>query len=489
MSDRVEQPFAFVIFGASGDLSRRKLIPALYHLASLGRLPDKYAVVGTSRTEMTDEQFRDLVKDAVREHEAEEHKSMPADAGSLPASVYYQAGDTSKPESVSGLKTRLQELDGKLGLNGNRLYYLAVSPDLVPSIIENMIAAGMFEETNGSWVRVVFEKPFGNDLESARQLNAMIRKVLREDQIFRIDHYLGKESVQNILTFRFGNTIFEPLFNRSYVANVRITVAETIGMEGRRGGYYDKSGALRDIVQNHVLQLLCLIAMEPPASFGAESIRDEKVKVLQTLEPMTVKQVGESTVRGQYNGYRNEPGIDPNSMTESFVALRTTVENWRWSGVPIIIQTGKKLWRKLTSVEIEFKQPPLCLFREFAECPPNPNSLEIRIQPNEGISLSFVCKQPGTKYAVQDVNMDFSYSGKFDQPGPEAYERLLLEALHGDTSLFTRSDEVELAWRFTSSILEGWSKLQPPAFPNYEPGTHGPAEASRLLNPIQTRRQ
>jgi len=490
MSDEVKkQPFAFVIFGASGDLSRRKLIPALYHLATLGYLPQNYAVVGTARTGMTDDTFREFVRDAIQEHSREEDSGASADAATFLRFVFYQPGDTTKPQSVAALKTRLDQLDQEFGLKGNRLFYLAVAPDLVQSIIKNLDASGMLEQVRGSWVRVVFEKPFGHDLQSARDLNAALRRVLHEDQIYRIDHYLGKESVQNILTFRFGNAIFEPIFNRTHVNNIRITAAETIGREGRRGAYYDTAGALRDVVQNHVLQLLCLIAMEAPASFDAESIRDEKVKVLRSLVPMNSKQVAASTLRGQYKGYRGEEGVDPESTTETYVALQTTIENWRWSGVPIMIQSGKKLRRKITNIEVEFNQPPLCLFREFAECPPNPNSLEVRVQPNEGISLSFVCKQPGTKYAVQDVKMDFSYKGSFEQRSPEAYERLLLEALHGDASLFTRSDEVELAWRFISAISEGWSKLPPPPFPNYEPATQGPAEASRLLNPTQTRRQ
>jgi len=489
MSEEVKEPFAFVIFGATGDLSRRKLIPALYHLASLGYLPPKYAVLGTSRTGMTDDAFREMALAAIQEHGRDEDGAAPPDSSRFLPHLYYQAGDTTKPEALQALKSRIDQLDKQLGLSGNRLFYLAVAPDLAPDIVRNLHRMGMLEQRDRSWVRVVFEKPFGHDFESARELNAAIRKVLHEDQIFRIDHYLGKESVQNILTFRFGNTIFEPIFNRTHVNNIRITVAETIGMEGRRGAYYDTAGAMRDVVQNHVLQLVSLVMMEPPADFNAESIRDEKVKVLRSLQPMSVKQVEASTVRGQYNSYRSEEGVPPNSTTETYVALRTSVENWRWSGVPVIIQTGKKLWRKLTNVQIEFNQPPLCLFREFADCPPNPNSLEVRIQPNEGMSLSFAAKQPGPKYAVQEVKMDFSYRGSFEQRSPEAYERLLLDALRGDASLFIRSDEVELAWRFISAIHEGWSKLPPPAFPNYEPATQGPAEASRLLSPIQTRRQ
>jgi glucose-6-phosphate 1-dehydrogenase len=487
MADKLREPFAFVIFGASGDLSRRKLIPALYHLAALGYLPESLAVLGVSRTPMTDDAFREYSRKAIAEHQRQEE---PGDAGRLLPFLYYQAADTTRLESVLQLKTRLDSMDESLGLRGNRLFYLAVAPDLVLPLIRNLDQAGLLGgKSAGSWTRVIFEKPFGHDLESARQLNAEIMRVLTEEQIFRIDHYLGKETVQNVLAFRFGNTIFEPLFNRSYVNNIRITVAEAEGMEGRRGAYYDTAGALRDIVQNHALQLLCLTTMESPAAFDAESIRDEKVKVLRALPAMSGPDVSAQTVRGQYAGYRREEGVRADSTTETYVAIRTTIENWRWAGVPIFIQTGKRLSERVTDIEIEFNQPPLCVFREFSECSPNPNSLVLRIQPNEGISLSFVCKQPGTRFAVRDVKMDFSYGETFRERSPEAYERLLLDALKGDASLFTRSDEVELAWQFISSIQEGWSKLPAPGFPNYEPASQGPAEATRLLNPVHSRRQ
>jgi glucose-6-phosphate 1-dehydrogenase len=490
MPDHVQEPFAFVIFGASGDLSRRKLIPAIYHLASLGYMPEKYAVIGTSRSPMTDEAFRNVVRQAVEEHEKEEKTKTPPDIDRILPFIHYQPGDTTKVESFYALKTKLEQLDKQLGLRGNRLFYLAVSPELVPAIVENLHESRMLHHDNRhSWVRVIFEKPFGHDLTSARQLNNAIKRLLHENQIFRIDHYLGKETVQNILTFRFGNSIFEPIFNRTHVHNIRITVAESIGMEGRRGSYYDTAGALRDIVQNHALQLLCLTTMEPPASFESEAVRDEKVKVLRSLPVMGRSEVERSTVRGQYRGYRAEEGVHPDSKTETYVALRTTIDNWRWSGVPIILETGKRLANHLTEIQIEFSQPPLCLFRQFAECPPNPNLLVIRIQPNEGISLSFACKRPGTQFAVQDVNMDFSYDRAFDQRSPEAYERLLLDALRGDPSLFTRSDEVEAAWRFISAIEEAWTQLPDPAFPNYDPASRGPAEAKRLLSSIQARRQ
>src|SRR5215475_4083065 len=371
MAEHLQEPFAFVIFGASGDLSRRKLIPAIYHLASLGYMPEKYAVIGTSRSPMTDEAFRNVVRQAVEEHEKEEKTKTTPDIDRLLPFIHYQPGDTTKVESFYALKTKLEQLDKQLGLRGNRLFYLAVSPELVPAIVENLHESRMLHHDNRhSWVRVIFEKPFGHDLASARQLNNAIKRLLHENQIFRIDHYLGKETVQNILTFRFANSIFEPIFNRTHVHHIRISVAETIGMEGRRGAYYDTAGALRDIVQNHALQLLCLTTMEPPASFEPEAIRDEKVKVLRSLPVMKLDDVAASTVRGQYRGYRAEEAVDPNSNTETYVALRTTIDNWRWSGVPIFIETGKRLLERLTEIEIQFNQPPMCLFREFAECPP-----------------------------------------------------------------------------------------------------------------------
>jgi glucose-6-phosphate 1-dehydrogenase len=488
MSDQLKDRFAFVIFGGSGDLSRKKLIPALYHLAEMGYMPDKYAIVGTSRSAMSDDAYREFVAKAIQEHQADDETPQSAHPDALLPFVYYQAGDTTRPESFTALKAKLDQLDKELDLHGNRLFYLAVAPELVQTIVEHLHESRLLSANRNSWVRVVFEKPFGRDLKTARNLNAEIKRVLHEDQIFRIDHYLGKETVQNILTFRFGNSIFEPVFNRTHVNNIRITVAESIGMEGRRGAYYDTAGALRDIVQNHALQLLCLMTMEPPATFDAEAIRDEKVKVLRTLPVMSAKEVAANTVRGQYEGYRNEEGVNPDSITETYVAILTSIGNWRWSGVPIYIQSGKQLPERTTDIEIEFNQPPLCVFREFADCPPNPNSLVMRIQPNEGINLSFVCKEPGTRFAVQDVNMDFSYRRTFQKRSPEAYERLLLDALRGDPALFTRSDEVESAWRFVSGILDGWSSLPAPAFPNYKPGSY-PADANRLLSSVHNRRQ
>jgi glucose-6-phosphate 1-dehydrogenase len=378
-----------------------------------------------------------------------------------------------------------------------------VAPEFFTSIVKHLHAVGLVSsKRDQTWSRVIIEKPFGTDLASARKLNADITAILDESQIYRIDHYLGKETVQNILTFRFGNSIFEPLFNQKCVDNIQITVAETLGMEGR-GAYYDKAGALRDMVQNHMLQLLCLIAMEPPAALDAQSIRDEKVKVLRALVPLSRKQVAASTVRGQYGvgelngslvkGYRQEEGVVPNSLTETYVALRLKLDNWRWASVPIFLRTGKRLRRRLSEIAVEFKQPPLLLFQqlvnheEWQPPQPKPNVLVIRIQPDEGISLSFACKKPGIQVELEEVQMDFYYRQAFPQRSPDAYERLLLDALRGDASLFTRSDEAEYAWRFINSILDGWAQLPPPEFPNYYPFTEGPEEAQHLLAGTQIR--
>ena len=494
---RAKDPVAVVIFGASGDLSRRKLIPALYHLQAAGYLPDRYAVVGFARTPMSDEVYRDAMVQALRERVDQGVPTIDA-TNPVVKALYYQRGDNDDLETFKQLREKLDRLDAELQLGGNRLFYLSVAPEFFAIIVRHLTAAGLIRDKNErAWSRVIIEKPFGADLESARQLNAAVTGALDESQIYRIDHYLGKETVQNILTFRFGNSIFEPLFNQKYIDNVQITVAETLGMEGRRGAYYDSAGALRDMVQNHMLQLLCLIAMEPPSAFEAQSIRDEKVKVLRAIVPLTREEVAASTVRGQYGGgaldgtvvkgYRQEEGVDPKSLTETYVALRIKIDNWRWAGVPFFLRSGKRLARLVSEVAVQFKQPPLHLFRQLAEddeiAPPQPRSnlLVMRIQPDEGISLSFACKKPGMRIRLEDVTMDFIYGEAFRQRSPEAYERLLLDALRGDASLFTRSDEVDHAWRFISSLHEGWGSLPPPAFPNYSPFTDGPDEANRLF--------
>ncbi len=498
---RAQDPVTVVIFGASGDLSKRKLIPALYHLEEAGYLPNRYAVVGFARTEMSDEAYRDHMLRVLGEQVEDPKLEI---GHPLIRALHYQPGHADRLESFQRLKEKLEKLEQAHNLPGNRLFYLSVAPEFFATIIQNLHAAGLIHGKNDPlWSRVIIEKPFGQDLESARKLNADITAILDESQIYRIDHYLGKETVQNILSFRFGNSIFEPLFNQKYVDHIQITVAETLGMEGRRGVYYDQAGALRDIVQNHMLQLLCLIAMEPPSALEAQAIRDEKVKVLRALVPFTLREVAACTVRGQYGvgelqgnivkGYRQEEGVDPRSLTETYVALRIKIDNWRWAGVPFFLRTGKRLRKRVSEIAVEFKHPPLHLFRQLAEnrdwTPPQPRSnvLVLRIQPNEGISLSFACKRPGMKIELEEVKMDFFYGQAFQQRSPEAYERLLLDALRGDASLFTRSDEVEHAWRFISSIHEGWSHLPPPAFPNYYPFTDGPDEAHRLMEGTQAR--
>jgi len=501
---RATDQVTVVIFGASGDLARRKLIPALYHLQAGGYLPDRYAVVGFSRSPMSDDAYRESMLGDVRERVPDGATRVRADDPILKA-LHYQPGNADEISTFHALKERLEALESALGLCGNRLYYLSVAPEFFPVILRNLAAAGLVRgRSESAWSRVIIEKPFGTDLESARMLNVRIAETLDESQIYRIDHYLGKETVQNILSFRFGNSIFEPLFNRRYVDNIQITVAETLGMEGRRGAYYDGAGAMRDMVQNHVLQLLCLIAMEPPSALDAQSIRDEKVKVLRALVPFTRKEAAQWTVRGQYGvgeldgtvvkGYRQEEGVDPKSLTETYAALRVKLDNWRWAGVPILLRSGKRLPRRVSEIAVQFKQPPLHLFQhldeeedELGAVRPHSNLLVMRIQPDEGISLSFACKRPGIRVALEEVEMDFFYGEAFSERSPEAYERLLLDALRGDASLFTRSDEVEYAWRFTTAIHRAWATLPAPSFPNYYPFTEGPDEASRLLEGTEAR--
>ena len=494
---RAKDPFTLVIFGASGDLSKRKLIPALYHLQETGYLPERYTILGFSRTEMTDEAYRESMLQELQ-RQVDGGAATVRAGNPLITSLYYQPGNNNNLESFKKLKEKLEKLDKKHNLPGNRLYYLSVAPEFFTMIIQNLCAAGLIcGRQEDIWSRVIIEKPFGRDLESGRKLNADVTTMLDESQIYRIDHYLGKETVQNILSFRFGNSIFEPLFNQKYVDNIQITVAETLGMEGRRGAFYDTAGALRDMVQNHMLQLLCLIAMEPPSSLEPQSIRDEKVKVLRALIPLTPKEVAASTVRGQYGvgefdgqvvkGYRQEEEVNPKSLMETYVALRTKIDNWRWAGIPFFLRTGKRLRQRVSEIAVEFKQPPLHLFGQlgadnsFAAPRPMSNVLILRIQPDEGISLSFACKQPGMRIQLTEVNMDFFYGQAFKQRSPDAYERLLLDALRGDASLFTRSDEVEYGWRFSTSILESWVNLPPPRFPNYYPFTDGPEEIGRLM--------
>ena len=486
-------PCSIVIFGASGDLTKRKLVPALFNLRHDNHLPDGVEIIGFARRTKTDDQFHEELWEGIQANSRvkptrERWKEFARD-------ISYHVGSFDDLDAFRSLAGRLEKREKAAG-PVHRLYYLAADPKYFLPIIRLLRQAGLLHKPGTTpWTRVVIEKPFGHDLESARSLNREVLEILDESQVFRIDHYLGKETVQNILSFRFGNEIFEPIFSHNYVDHVQITVAETLGMEGRRGVYYDTAGAIRDIIQNHVLQLLCLVAMEPPSSLEANTIRNEKVKVLSSIQPFSPDAVAENVVRAQYtsgtmdgkpaSGYREEEGVKPDSVTETYVAIRLAIENWRWAGVPFLLRTGKRLQKRVTEIAVQFKKPPLHLFEAGSadRCDlsqAKPNALIFRIQPEEGISLSFACKMPGLQVQLQTVSMDFLYREHFDNPSPEAYERLLLDALRGDSTLFTRSDEVEFAWRFVTSILEGWRAEKPPKVARYAPGSWGPVEANRL---------
>ncbi len=505
---RVNEPFTIVVFGATGDLTARKLVPALFRLWKGGFFSAPFAVLGVGRRDKDDARFRAELRDAA-------HSLAGVEAGAdwdrFAGSVHYHRADFTAAEGYVDLARKLQEVEAGSGNSGNRLYYLATDPDHFPSIVERLAGAGLLPPATGSpWSRVIVEKPFGRDLASALTLDRHLRRFLGEEQIYRIDHYLGKETVQNLLAFRFGNGIFEPLFNRRYIDHIQITMAEADGMTGRRGAWYDRAGALRDVVQNHLLQLLALVAMEPPASLGADDVRAEKVKVLRSLVPLREADVPRRVVRGQYGpaildgqdrrGFRDEEGVAANSATETFVALRAEVDNWRWAGVPFLLRAGKRLPRRVTEVAVEFKRAPTGLFTapvrggglcdrgcdcgstcECCNAGAQPNTLAFRIQPDEGISLSFAAKRPGMRLALGPVRMEFAYAESFDEPVPEAYERLLLDAIRGDPTLFLRSDEVSAAWSFADPILTAWRDGPPPPFPNYAAGAWGPAEADGLL--------
>ena len=492
-------PCVVVLFGATGDLTARKLVPGLYNLAREGLLPAAFVTLGFARRGKTDGQFRAEMLEAANKH-SRLKPVLPEVWKNFGGAIGYHTASFDDAAGYTSLRARLEQLDREHGTQGNRLFYLATAPEYFPVILKNLGAAGLIANPHRArpWTRVVIEKPFGHDLASARALNASAGSALDERQVFRIDHYLGKETVQNILALRFANAIFEPLWNRRYIDHVQITSVEDLGMEGRRGAYYDTAGAIRDVVQNHIMQLLSLVAMEPPVAMEADAIRDEKVKVLRALRPMTVEQVAANTVRGQYGpgsifgrtvkGYREEEAVAPDSATETFVALRLTLDTWRWAGVPFLIRTGKRLPKRVTEIAIQFKSAPTLLFGgDVQAAGGGPNLLALRIQPDEGISLAFEAKAPGMKLRLQPVKMDFRYGSSFGQPPPEAYERLLLDAMLGDSTLFTRADEVECAWRFVDSIIEGWKKLPPWSTPNYAAGTWGPAEADRLLEGVNAK--
>ncbi|HYI46536.1 MAG TPA: glucose-6-phosphate dehydrogenase [Actinomycetota bacterium] len=464
-----------MIFGASGDLASRKLFPALHNLQAEGLIPSETAIVGTGRTEFTDSAFAEQIRKAV-----DEHSRMKPTTGSwdvFASDIHYVTGDVADDDFFRRLKEQLEELDAKAGTKGNRVWYLATMPALFGPIAEGIGKSGLLD-TSG-WHRLVVEKPFGTDLTSAKDLNATIGSSFAEDQIFRIDHYLGKETVQNLLVFRFANAIFEPIWNRRYVDHVQITVAETLGVESR-AAFYEQTGALRDVAQNHLLQLLTLIALEPPVSWDADAIRSEKVQVLRAVRRWASDECSERVARGQYEGYLQEKGVDSSSSTETFIAIKLLIDNWRWAGVPFYVRTGKQLPAKMTEIAIQFKEVPHLMFRKTAVEELDPNVLSVRIQPNEGISLTFGAKVPGPEVNVTTVDMEFDYEQDFGSGTPEAYERLLLDCMLGDATLFTRADEIEEAWEIMQPILDLWSRGGRPG--PYDSGSWGPPRADELLS-------
>jgi glucose-6-phosphate 1-dehydrogenase len=482
--ERIPDPCIVVIFGASGDLTKRKLLPALYHLKQEGMLPESFAVVGVARRDISATFSADMEDGILKGGGVDE---SDVDLKPFMENVKYFTTSFDDDAGFEKLKNFLAEIDKKVGTKGNRLFYLAVAPEYFADITDRLGKHGMTKATlPGQWMHVIIEKPFGTDLASARKLNDEINRVLNEDQIFRIDHYLGKETVQNILVFRFGNGIFEPIWNRNYIDHVEITAAECIGIEGR-GPFYESAGALRDVLQNHVMEVLSFVAMEPPDSFESSAVRTEKLKVWHAIDPIEV----EDTVRGQYGpgrvdgekviGYREEDRVDSESETETFVAMRLQIENWRWAGVPIYIRAGKRLAKRVTEVTVVFKQPPMHMFKSNDTKQVKPNVLKMRIQPDEGISLTFGAKVPGPTTNVMPVEMHFSYAENFGKSSANGYERLLLDAMLGDGTLFAHRDGVEATWALMTPILEAWAKRPPSDFPNYEAGSWGPAAADALM--------
>jgi glucose-6-phosphate 1-dehydrogenase len=483
-AERIPEPTVVVIFGASGDLTKRKLLPALFHLEQASLLPEKFSVVGVARRPLEGEFAKDM-RDGILNFGGVKEGESKLDE--FIGKIRYHAMNFDDPEGYASLKKMLEDIDQKLGTKGNRLFYLATAPEYFADIVQQLGAHGMAKPEQGK-VHTIIEKPFGHDLESARELNDEVNKVFSEDQLFRIDHYLGKETVQNILIFRFANGIFEPVWNRNFIDHVQITAAEDIGIEGR-GPFYEKAGALRDVLQNHVMELLSFVAMEPPISFEADSVRLEKFKVWRSIQPIHPM----DTVRGQYGpgkvggkevkGYRQEDRVDPNSSTETYAALKIGIENWRWAGVPFYLRAGKRLAKRVTEITIQFKQPPQLLFKNLSgPCRElEPNLIAMRIQPDEGISLRFGAKVPSPNMEVCPVNMNFSYADAFGKSSANGYERLLLDAMLGDATLFAHRDGVEATWQLMTPILEQWASSKAKGFPNYASGTWGPESGDELL--------
>ena len=492
IEDRTGDACALVIFGASGDLTRRKLMPAIYNLALSRSLPTGFAAVGVARRPKTHEQFRAEMKEGVAQF-SRRKPIDPALWADFERGISYVQGSFDQAATYEQLRAHLEELDRERGTRKNRLYYLAVPPSEFEVIVSHLKEAGLVadpaaERTGGPWTRIIIEKPFGHDLESSRELNDCIASAFAESQVFRIDHYLGKETVQNLLVFRFANSMFEPLWSREHVDHVQITVAEEIGVEGR-AKFFEETGITKDVVENHLMQLLCLTAMEPPISLSADAVRDEKVKVLRSLRRFEKSMVRENVVRGQYGrgfikgeevvAYREEPDIAKDSKVETYVAMKVQIDNWRWSGVPFYVRAGKRLSRRVTEIAIQFKKVPHSLFNA-PDGGISQNVLAVRVQPDEGIAIRFITKEPGNATVLRDVAMDFRYGTAFGSNTPEAYERLLLDAMRGDATLFTRRDEVEEQWAFIDPVIEAWRE-HPVAPPVYPSGTWGPEQADDLL--------
>ena len=486
--NRSPEPCAMVIFGGSGDLTRRKLVPALYNLSRKRMIPGGFTILGISRSPMKDEEYRSRLREWVDKAE-EAAPSDPETWEPFSQGIYYLPANFHDAAMYARLKEVLAAYDTRRGTGGNRIFYLATAPSDYVDIIRNLGSAGMAREDSG-WVRAIIEKPFGRDLASARALNREVSAVFQEDQVYRIDHYLGKETVQNLLVFRFANGIFEPIWNRQYVDHVQITAAENIGV-GTRGAYYEEAGALRDMIQNHMMQLLTLVAMEPPPDFAPNSVRDEKAKVLRSIRPCTPEEVDLVAVRGQYGrgfvggrempAYREEQGVSPDSTTETFAAIRFTIDNWRWAGVPFYVRTGKNLAKRATEIAILFRRTPHLIFRQAPTDHVESNVLALRIQPDEGITLKFEAKLPGQSMNIRPVSMDFRYGSTFGPHLSSAYERLLLDCMVGDPTLFDRIDSVELAWSLVQPFLDRWSSTDGGPIPTYASGSWGPAEADALL--------
>lgn len=490
-SSRVSDPCILVIFGATGDLTARKLVPAIYNLMREGQLPSNFACVGFARRDKSHEEFRKEMHDAINNFS----RVKPIDEqlwSTFKEQIFYHCSEFDTDEGYARLKSFLSELDAKLGTKGNRVFYLSTQPSYFPVIAKKLHDSGLIynhAETQDKWSRVIIEKPFGHDLNSALALQKELLQYLSEEQIYRIDHYLGKETVQNLLVFRFANSIFESLWNSRYIDHVQITVAEELGI-GTRGRFYEEAGLMRDILQNHMMQLLSLVAMEPPVNLTAKAVRDEKVKVLQALRPFKGEDFDLHAVRGQYGpgfidgqkvvGYREEGNVNPKSSVETYAALKLYIDNWRWDGVPFYMRGAKRLPKRATEIAITFKDPPAVLFQEQGKKNPS-NVLAIRIQPDEGISLKINCKEPGPSSPIQPVKMDFRYGSYFGMAPPEAYERLICDCILGDSTLFAREDEVFNSWRLITPIQEHWANIQPADFPNYAAGSWGPKAADEMM--------